>query len=148
MNKRNIRKNLVRDKKTWEVNWRRPRIKERKLTKFFWLVRGKKNLKLGKYTDIGPFVYLDAENGLIIEDNVQIGSHCAIYTTSTIDNKKGSVVLKKNCSIGSHSTVMPGVTVGENSIVGAHSLVNKDIPDNVVAFGCPAKVVRRVDNAG
>jgi acetyltransferase-like isoleucine patch superfamily enzyme len=41
---------------------------------------------------------------------------------------------------------LPGVTIGKNSIVGAHSLVNKDIPDNVVAFGVPAKVMRKLTN--
>jgi acetyltransferase-like isoleucine patch superfamily enzyme len=40
---------------------------------------------------------------------------------------------------------MPGITVGENSVVGAFSFVNKDIPDNVVAFGVPAKVMRKID---
>ena len=42
--------------------------------------------------------------------------------------------------------MMPGVTVGENSIVGAHSFVNRDIPANCVALGVPAKVVRRMDS--
>ncbi len=53
-----------------------------------------------------------------------------------------SVVLKKNCRIGSHSVVLPGVTIGENTIVGAMSLVNKDLPPNSVAYGVPAKVVK------
>ena len=65
---------------------------------------------------------------------------------STIDDSFGKVVLKNNCRIGSHSTILPGVTIGINSIVGAHSLVNKDIPDNVVAFGIPVKVIRQLHN--
>ena len=44
---------------------------------------------------------------------MQIGSHCSIYSVSTIDNKEGEVILKKNCRIGSHSVIMPGVTVGD-----------------------------------
>jgi len=76
---------------------------------------------------------------VIIEDCVQIGSHCSIYSVSTIDNKEGKVVLKKNCKIGSHSVIMPGVTIGENSIIGAHSFVNKDIPPNEIWAGVPAK---------
>ena len=72
---------------------------------------------------------------------------CSIYSISTIDNKEGPVLLKKNCKIGSHSVVMPGVTVGENSIIGAFSFVNSDVPDNVIAFGVPAKVIRQVDTA-
>ena len=55
-----------------------------------------------------------------------------------------SVKLKKNCKIGSHSVVMPGVTVGENSIVGAFSFVNEDIPDNVIAFGVPARIIKNI----
>jgi len=80
----------------------------------------------------------------VIEDEVQIGSHCSIYSISTIDDLSGPVVLKKNCKVGSHSTVLPGVTIGKNSIVGAHSLVKSDIPDDVIAFGIPAKVVKRI----
>lgn len=82
---------------------------------------------------------------MTIEDEVQIGSHCSIYSISTIDNKEGRVKLKKNCKIGSHSLVMPGVSIGENSIVGAMSFVNCDIPDNCVAAGVPAKVIKAAD---
>ena len=82
-------------------------------------------------------------HGVTIEDYVQIGSHCSIYSVSTIDDKKGPVLVKKNCRIGSHSTIMPGVTIGENAVVGAHSFVNRDVPDNVVAMGVPV-VIKRV----
>jgi len=125
-------------------NWTKPKIKESKLTKYNWLVQKFKNLELGNRTDIGAFTYINAQNGVVIEDDVQIGSHCSIYSVSTIDNKNGKVVLRKNCRIGTHSVVMPGVTVGENSIIGAFSFINKDIPANVVAYGIPAKVVRNI----
>ena len=46
-----------------------------------------------------------------------------------------------NCRIGSHTVVMPGVTIGENAVVGAMSFVNCDIPDDCVAAGVPAKVI-------
>jgi len=126
-------------------NWKYPRIEEGKLTKYNWLVQNKKNLKLGYKTDIGAFCYINAKNGVVIEDFVQIGSHCSIYSLSTIDNKEGTVVLKKNCKIGAHSLIMPGVTVGQNSIIGAFSFVNKNIPPNVIAFGQPAKIYRKQD---
>ena len=125
-------------------NWEYPEIEEGKLTKYNWMVWHKENFKLGRNTDIGAFVFINAKEQVIIEDNVQIGSHCSIYSISTIDNKKGRVVLKKNCKIGSHSIIMPGVTIGENSIIGALSFVNKNIPDNVIAFGVPVKVVRKI----
>jgi len=125
-------------------NWNYPKIEEGKLTKYNWIVQHKDKLKLGYKTDIGAFTYINAKNGVVIEDYVQIGSHCAIYSVSTIDNKKGPVTLKKNCKVGSHSVIMPGVTVGENSIIGASSLVNNNIPANVIAFGIPAKVTRSI----
>lgn len=125
-------------------DWEQPAITEGKLTKYCWLVRHKKNLKLGKKTDIGAFTYINAKNGVVIEERAQIGSHCSIYSISTIDGKEGKVVLKKNCKIGSHSVIMPGVTIGENSIIGAFSFVTRDIPGDCVAWGVPAKVKKRV----
>jgi acetyltransferase-like isoleucine patch superfamily enzyme len=121
--------------------WQYPAIEEGKLTKYNWMVQHRNKLKLGYKTDIGAFTYINAKNGVTIEDHVQIGSHCAIYSISTIDEKEGPIHLKKNCRIGSHTVVMPGVTVGENSMIGAFSFVNKDIPPNVVALGVPARVV-------
>jgi len=126
-------------------DWEYPEIEEGKPTKYNWIVQNKNGLELGYKTDIGAFTYINARNGVIIEDFVQIGSHCSLYSISTIDNKEGRVRLKRGCSIGSHSVVMPGVTVGKNSIVGAFSLVNSDIPDNVIAVGVPAKVIRKIE---
>ena len=126
-------------------NWQYPKIEEGKLTKYNWLVQHKDKLRLGHETDIGAFTYINAKNSVIIEDCVQIGAHCAIYSISTIDNKEGTVILKKNCKIGSHSVVMPGVTVGENSIIGAFSFVNKEIPSNVIAAGIPVRIMKKIE---
>ncbi len=125
-------------------DWKYPIIKEGELTKYNWIIQNKEGLKLGYKTDIGAFTYINAKYGVVIENFVQIGSHCSIYSISTIDNKQGKIHLKENSKIGSHSTILPGVTVGKNSIVGAHSLVINDIPDNVVAFGIPAKVIKNI----
>ena len=127
-------------------NWKYPDIEESKPTKYNWVVQNLDGLDLGFKTDIGAFSYINAKNGVTIENGVQIGSYCSIYSVSTIDDSSGMVVLKNNCRIGSHSTILPGVSIGKNSIIGAHSLVNKNIPDNVVAFGIPAKVVRKLTN--
>ena len=124
------------------VKWQKPKIVDGKPTKYNWVVQNVEGLTLGDKTDIGAFTYINAKSGVIIEKYVQIGSHCSIYSVSTIDDKSSPVNLKKNCKIGTHSTIMPGVTIGENSIIGAYSLVKTDIPNNVVAYGVPAKVVR------
>jgi len=125
--------------------WEYPKIEEGKLTKYNWMVQNKDGLKLGYKTDIGAFSYINAKNGVVIEDFVQIGSHCSLYSESTIDNKTGQIKLKKNCKIGSHSLIMPGVTVGENAVIGAFSFVNRNVPDNVVAAGVPVKVIKKLE---
>jgi len=125
-------------------NWEYPIIKDGNPTKYNWVVQNVENFVLGKNTDIGAFTYINAKNGVEIEEDVQIGSHCSIYSVSTIDNKEGKVILKKNCKIGTHSVVMPGVTVGENSVVGAFSFVKENIPDDCVAFGVPAKIIKKI----
>jgi acetyltransferase-like isoleucine patch superfamily enzyme len=122
--------------------WRYPLIEESRPTEYGWMVKNVRGLSLGYKTDIGAFTYINAKNGVTIEDYVQIGSHCSLYSISTIDDREGPVLLKRNCRIGSHSVVMPEVTVGVNSIVGACSYVNKDVPENVVAFGVPVRVIR------
>nr|NJM01489.1 acyltransferase [Desulfobacula sp.] len=125
--------------------WEYPEIIDGKPTKHHWVVQGSAGLTLGYKTDIGAFTYINAHEKVVIEDFVQLGSHCSVYSVSTIDGKKGKVTLKKNCCVGSHSTIMPGITIGENSIVGAHSFVNKDIPDNVIAFGTPVKIIKSME---
>jgi acetyltransferase-like isoleucine patch superfamily enzyme len=123
-------------------NWQPPEIEHGKLTKYNWMVQHPEGLSLGQHTDIGAFTYINAKHGVRIEPDVQIGSHCSIYSVSTIDDKAAPVTLKRNCRIGTHSTIMPGVTIGENAVIGAHSFVNRDIPANCTAYGIPAKAVR------
>lgn len=127
-------------------DWKPPVIEEGKPTQYNWVVQNSDHLSLGNKTDIGAFTYINARHGVIIEDNVQIGSHCSIYSLSTIDNKKGQIILRTNCRIGTHSVIMPGVTIGENAIIGACSFVNSDVPANVVAYGIPARVVRTLSD--
>ncbi len=118
--------------------WQKPTIKHSKLTKYNYIVQYPENFKLGKNFDIGTFSYINCKYGVEIQDDVQIGSHCSIYSNSTIDSKKGKVVLKKNCRIGTHSTIMPNVTIGENSVIAAYSFVTKNVPKNELWAGTPA----------
>ena len=124
--------------------WVKPEIPEGRLTRHHFLVQHRDKLSLGCNTDIGAFTYINAKNGVKIGEYAQVGSHCSIYSISTIDGKEGEVVLGRNCRVGSDCTIMPGVTIGEDSVVGAHSFVNKDIPAGVLAYGVPVKVVKKL----
>ncbi|MCV0393561.1 MAG: acyltransferase [Nitrosopumilus sp.] len=124
--------------------WKKPEIKHGKPTKYNYIVQYPEKLILGKNFDIGTFSYINSSYGVEIQDNVKIGSHCSIYSNSTIDSKKGKVILKKNCKIGTHSTVMPNVTIGENSIVAAYSFVTQDVPNNEIWAGVPAKKIKKI----
>lgn len=125
------------------ANWQHPKFNKNGLTRWQWMCQHREGLKLGKNTDVGAFTYINAKYGVTIEENVQIGSHCAIYSESTIDQKTGPVKICKNAKIGSHCTIMPNVTIGENSIIGAHSFVKNDIPANCLAFGTPARIIKK-----
>lgn len=124
-------------------DWKYPEFDESGMTKWHWMCQYHENLKLGEKTDIGAFTYINAKYGVEIEKNVQIGSHCSIYSWSTIDDKKGKVIIKRNAKISSHSLIMPGVTIGENATVGAFSFVTKDVPDNVTVFNIRRRVIKQ-----
>ena len=124
--------------------WTKPVIIHNELTKYNYIVQYPENLTLGKNFDIGTFTYINSYFGVEIEDDVQIGSHCSIYSHSTIDEKQGPIILKQNCKIGTHSTIMPNVIVGKNSIVAAYSFVTKNIPDNEIWDGVPAKFKKKI----
>ena len=126
--------------------WKPPRFDKTGMTRWNWMCQYHENLELSSYTDIGAFTYINAKHGVKIEKGVEIGSHCSIYSWSTIDNKQGSVHIEENAKIGSHSVVMPGVTIGRNSVVGAFSFVNRDIPPDVVAYGIPVKIARSIED--
>jgi len=105
-----------------------------------WRCFHNKNLKLGKECDIGHGTLIQAKYGVEIGKEVEIGPFCYLCSWSTIDNKKGKIIVKEKAKIGVHSTIMPGITIGKNSTIGAYSFVNKNIPDDVIAYGIPCEV--------
>lgn len=99
------------------------------------------NVKIGNNVKIQAFSFIPS--GVTLEDDVFIGPR----TTFTNDkyppsNGKGwsETLVKKGASIGASATILPGLTIGSNSTIGAGSVVTKNIPDNVVACGNPARV--------
>lgn len=113
-------------------NWEMPVIPDGQPTIYGWTVRCPDHFFLGQYTDIGYGSYIQAEAGVLIEEHVQIGGGCFIYSVSTINNKRGKVTLRKGCRIGSHVVIMPGVTVGENALVGAYTYLTHDVKPNTM----------------
>lgn len=122
----------------------KPKYNKYGLTQWYWRVLHKENFKLGKNTQIGSFTVIDAKEGVEIEDDAKIGFNCTILSFSSIDQKGGKTILKRNCSLGSGTVIMPGITIGENSIVGANSFVNKNIPENEIWVGTPAKFLKKI----
>lgn len=123
-----------------------------------WLLR-RIGCKVGKEVFIGDYVRVDSGHAdmITIEDHVTItsGTRLLCHQRDISDYCIGDdyldlgyvikpIFLKKGCSIGMESFVMPGVTVGEGAIVGAGSLVTKDVPAWTVVAGRPAKVVKEI----
>ena len=111
------------------------------------------NIHLGKnFYSNHNLVILDA-NKVEFGDNVFVGPNCGFYTSGhPLDyetRNKGIEYAKpikvgNNVWIGGNVCVMPGVTIGDNVVIGAGSVVNKDIPSNSIAVGNPSKVIRKI----
>lgn len=98
-------------------------IKHKVPTEWLWVVWHPENLTLGANVDIGAFTAIFAHHGVVIEDDVQIGSHCSIYSKNTINGTQGPVLIRKGARIGSHSIILPNVTIEENAFVKAFSVI-------------------------
>jgi len=86
-------------------------------------------------------------DGTRIENNVFIGPNATLTNDPMPRSKKYpekfyGITLKNGCSIGANATILPGITVGENAMVGAGAVVTKDVPANTVVVGNPAKIIR------
>lgn len=114
---------------------------------------------MGKRIQIGWDVFLDVNNTkyLYVEDDVWITNRAVIlcHRRDISNYYKGKrykneptyprkTVIKRGASIGTGAMVMPGITIGEGAVVGAYSLVTKDVPDWTVVAGVPAKVIREL----
>lgn len=107
----------------------------------------------GQYLEIGDFVFfnrgvfIDSKGGVTIGNQVALTEDVRIFShthseSSHIVREYHSVVIKDYAKIYSGAVIMPGVTIGEQAIVAAHSLVMKDVPPNALVAGIPAQVVR------
>jgi len=104
-------------------NWEPPVFDKDGWTKYGWRCQHYEKLKMGKNVDIGCFSYLNARYGLIIGDNVQIGSHCSIYSDDTERDIYGCVVIEDDVLIGSHSLILPNSFIKKGSKIPAFSII-------------------------
>lgn len=122
-----------------------------------FIYRRIRKIRIGENTYISPKAYIDHHKSFSVEigDNCYITRDCIILDHTQEKQggplklwgeiEYGKVKIGNNVFIGVKSVIMPGVTIGDNVIIGAMSLVTKDIPSDVVAFGQPAKVIKRID---
>ena len=115
------------------------------------------HINFGKHTTIGKNVFINHAcsfldlGGITIEDDVLIGPKVNLITENhpTDPSKRKTlvckpIVIKRNAWIGAAVTILPGITIGENAIVAAGSVVTKDVPSNTIVAGVPAKHVKDI----
>lgn len=107
-------------------------------------------MKIGKGVFINSNLLAMARGGITIEDGAQIAANVQLisnnhdpYDLAVLTCKP--VLIKKAAWIGAGATILPGVSVGKHAVVGAASVVTKDVPDYAVAVGNPAKVIKYLD---
>ena len=114
-----------------------------------------KNITVGKNVFINACCHFQDHGGVTLGDGCQIG-HNVVFATlnhgfapeDRSTTYPAPIVLKKNVWVGSNATILSGVTIGENAIVGAGSVVTKDVPDWAIVAGVPAKIIKyRFDEA-
>ena len=110
-----------------------------------------KNIKIGKNVFINACCKFQDQGGITIGDGCLIGHNVTIATLNHDINPKNraslyakAVKLGKNVWIGADSTILPGVTIGDGAIIGAGSVVTKNIPANSIAVGNPCRVIKKI----
>jgi acetyltransferase-like isoleucine patch superfamily enzyme len=124
-------------------------------TKIGAFVEVQKNARIGNKCKVSSHTFVC--EGVTIEDNVFVGHGVAfindIYPRATTEGgglqteadwKVAPTLVRKGASIGSGATILANVTIGEKAIVGAGSVVTRDVPDGVIVAGNPAKILRSV----
>ncbi|HEY6978405.1 MAG TPA: sugar O-acetyltransferase [Chitinophagaceae bacterium] len=114
-------------------------------------------INYGKHTKIGKNVFINFDcvfldlGGITIKDNVLIAPKVSLLSEGHPVSPEGRqslvpghIHIKKNAWIGAGATVLPGVTIGENSVVAAGAVVTKDVPANTIVGGVPAKVIKEI----
>lgn len=107
--------------------------------------------EIGDNSRIGDFTFIPA--GTIIESNVFISQHCSLtndrYPKSGNKNwKREPIIIRKNSSIGSGCIILPGLEIGENCLLGAGSVLTKNMPSDEIWCGNPAKFLRKIKYSG
>ena len=110
-----------------------------------------KNIRIGKNVFINCCCHFQDQGGITIGDGTLIGSHVVLATINhgqnpaqRADNLPAPIRIGKNVWIGSQSTILPGVSIGDGSIVAAGAVVTKDVPPNVIVGGVPARVMKQI----
>ena len=111
------------------------------------------NIEIGEnFYSNHNLIILD-EGNVTFGDNVLVGPNCAFYTSThpfSAEVRKSGEKISKPIKIGNNVwicgnvTVLPGVSIGDNSIIGAGSIVSKNIPSNVLALGIPCRVIKKI----
>jgi maltose O-acetyltransferase len=114
---------------------------------------GSEYIQIGNGVVINAFTHIWGHGGVVIGNNVMIASHTAITSLTHNPNSKlfsdeniaKPVIIGNNVWIGAHVVIFPGIKIGDNCIIGAGSVVTKNIPDGSVYAGVPAKELYKLD---
>lgn len=112
-----------------------------------------KNITIGKNVFFNTGCSFQDRGGITIGDGTMIGMNVTIATLNhglPLETRNTTypspVIIGKNVWIGSNATILPGVTIGDNAVVAAGAVVTKDVPENTVVAGVPAKLIKNINN--